>query len=397
MMCEDYKETLSTQLSTYINCNDNGVVPEDPPDNDPPIISMCQYHPLLCEDNFIPTCFEDLFGLVNGGTPNCPIDVERCDPRCGLDRGFGFDGERFGLGLGDGFGFPGGGELGLRCCGGNPDFNRRLPDSIISWIEDALILEVQGVDIINLYNQDPRVLKQGEKLKFGDVISMPPGSRMIMQVNGEKIDVGGKRGVPSVFARTNSQRFNKALTEVSKSGDNRLIRKMLKDGLSPDSIMPNGESLLTWSIRRGDSRLTNEFIKAGADINSADGRGNTPIIAAQHFGQDRIRSMLFKSGALPIERERKFQKQALTHKIMVTGPSAVKAPHPAGEKYFTEVQWRGLDVKPRIPSIDESKKRILYAREIQRKRGEAARKNEPDNQGYITEFPKSDRASVVDY
>lgn len=389
-MCEDYRTSLSTAHATYIQCNEDSVVPEDPPASDPGFATLCQYHEFLCEDNLLPPCFDDIFNLVDGLQSNCGIDIDRCDPRCGsiADIGLG----RFGIDSipSERFGILGGGELGLRCCGGMPDIDLRLPDDVISWLEGGLIIEAQGVLVVNLYEPHPQTLNRGDKLKFGDVLAMPPGSRLLLELNGEKIDIGGKHGVSSIFARSNSLQFRKGLTELMDNGDNRIVRKMLKRGLSTNSIMPSGESLLNWAIRRGDQGLGKELIEEGADINRVDARGNSPLTSAHEFERRDMIRILEKYGALPYEKEN-YSKQQLPHKLVVTGPSAAKAPHPSGERYFSEIQWRDLKVQVEPQSLEDQKRHVYESRKINSKRGEYSFRNRPDNADLIVEFPLPDR------
>lgn len=383
-MCEDYEELLSSRLSVYIDCNGDSVVPDDPPPDNTPDITLCDFHPQICEDRFIPECMLDPLDLVFGGELACPTDIERCDPRCGgFDAGIG--GGRFEFGL-DG-GFPGGGELGLRCCGGRPPIDRWNPDSVISWLEGALILEARDATVINLYDLNPRILTADQKLRFGDVISLAPGARLIVQMDGSKIDIGGRDGVPSLFSRSNSQAVQKQLTRLMDSGDNRVLRKMLAQGLNPNTILPGGESLLTWSIRRGDNRLSAELIDAGADLNRIDGLGNSPMTTAHQFRRRSVVSSLLRAGALPQNRASKYREKPLPHQIMVTGPSAAKAPHPAGDRYFSEAQRLDLRVEPKPVALEQQLRQILQARETKLKRFERARKDQPDDQDVITEFP----------
>jgi hypothetical protein len=390
-MCEDYEQILSSQLSVYIECNGDSVVPDDPPEDNTPTVTICDYHPEICEDRFIPECLIDPLDLIGGGHLRCPTDIERCDPRCGgFDGGFGgdfgggFDGDRFG---GIGGGFFGGGELGLRCCGGRPPIDRWNPDSVISWLEGALILEVRDVTVINLYDLNPRILTADEKLRFGDIITMPANARLVMEMEGRKIDIGGRNGVPSIFTRTNSQDYAKALHNMMDSGDNRILRKLLTDGLNPNTVLPTGESLLTWSIRRGDGRMSSYIVEAGADLNRIDARGNSPMTTAQHFRQRGVISILTKRGALPHNRANKYRERPLPHQIMVTGPSAAKAPHPAGDKHFSESQRLKLDVKVKPMSLDEQLRHVLQSRDIKLKRAKRSRAIEADDQDVNVPFP----------
>ena len=113
--------------------------------------------PVACFNDALPDIIRPM--RINLGL-DCPIDVPRCDPRCGaFSMGRGGLLSELGLG-GDGFpGFPGGGELGLPCCGGQPDFGRFDQRDILVWLEGAIITEVQDVLIYELGgNRQPQRL-----------------------------------------------------------------------------------------------------------------------------------------------------------------------------------------------------------------------------------------------
>jgi ankyrin repeat protein len=166
---------------------------------------------------------------------------------------------------------------------------------------------------------------------------------------------------------------------------------MLGQGLSSDAILPSGESLLTWAIRRGDKRLMDELVSANADINLADARGNTPMVAALHHQQRSFISTLRKQG-VTIPKEWKYHQEQKPHQIVVTGPSAAKAPHPAGDRYFSSIDWRDLEVKPEPIKIEEVKKQVLRGRAKLRERSEASLKTQATDSDVIVPFPQaSDR------
>ena len=71
--------------------------------------------------------------------------------------------------------------------------------------------------------------------------------------------------------------FNSAISNYTA-----LVRLLLADGLSPNTVSPAGQSLLYVAASYGSIDVLRVLLVAGADANSGDDLGNTPLQAAIH-------------------------------------------------------------------------------------------------------------------
>lgn len=361
-MCEGYEHVLEDQRLAYVECRADDVIGSDPPSsggiqpNDPSRI--CRLFPEVCRVIEIPKCLSDSFtGGFEIEADACPMDVPRCDPRCG-GGGLGFAGgpgglERFGNVDNIGGGLNGGGlngfgdgSLGLRCCAGRPGYNPTRPDDILGWLEGAQVIDAVDAFLDPLTQEGPRILKEGQALRFADVIYLQPGARLSLKLkDGDVVSFGGKHGVSSAYQRMFNE-FSEMTTSLAERGDSRRLSSLIKEGASPDSLLPTGETLLTHAVAHNNLRMVEMLLDSGASVNMVDARANTPTRVANVEAGRSIRSLLVKFGASPTEEKQRPNTLEMAHKLIVTGPSAAEAPHPLSKEFYTEVQPAKFEFKP---------------------------------------------------
>ena len=96
--------------------------------------------------------------------------------------------------------------------------------------------------------------------------------------------------------------FSAILTRWNTRLDNRdfrLIRCLLKNGLSPNIPHSDNESPLAVAVGLRDSRLVELLLKAGADPNCIDGDAQPVLHVALRQGNNKITKLLLKNGADP--------------------------------------------------------------------------------------------------
>lgn len=85
--------------------------------------------------------------------------------------------------------------------------------------------------------------------------------------------------------------------EEAKKAKKELIAKIRSGEINTDSILNNGYSLLTWSIKDDDLELMKELVKAGVDFNLRDKNGNTPLNQAIEEGNLQMVKQLINYGS----------------------------------------------------------------------------------------------------
>lgn len=363
-MCEPLADALST-TGHWIECLADEVIPgEEPPTAGPPGDYACVLQG-DCVVNYVPECL--LGAIVTAGRPgrveleDCRPDIPRCDPRCSMGTRFGFEGG-FGGGFGSRLLFPGEGELGLVCCGDGPGFDRFERDHLLGWVEGAVILTSQDAWIYRPESGDLVQAEKGEKLRFGDIVVLPPGARFEARGEHGRIELS-ETGVASIGDRT-ARPMDRELFKAVERSDDRQVAQLLKRGASPQVIGKEGLSVVAKAIELGNERLVRRLVDAGADINRRDARGNLPAEMAATLEGTRaanMKALLQQLGATGVgTKPRHRTEQPLL--LMVTGPSAASAPHLAGTPYLSRVDQRKFIEARRKSfrplSMDERVKRL---------------------------------------
>ncbi|MQX37437.1 ankyrin repeat domain-containing protein [Roseospira navarrensis] len=377
-MCESYADTLA-DASRYIDCLEDDVVPGSGPgvaDRGDPcrvtvsvgghqvlrVLNICEFVP-----NPLIECLRgDLPGLGGGGVPgpirlgnDCRPDIPRCDPRCsiGAQAGGGLPGLEGGPRDGPG-GLLGGGELGLPCCGGGGmrPFDRLDPETLLGWLEGAEILTARGAGILPRGKDVVLPLEPGTRLSFGDILVLPPEATVEARGPAGRVVLGGAGGGPEGM-RPGLRPKDLSLLDAVRRGDGPAVTALLKDGANPLSVDREGRTALTIAAERRDTRILRELLQRGTSIGRPDARGLTAFEAARLARNPEAARLLERRGAIAerFERERPGKGVPPTL-LMVTGPSAVKAPPVRDRRLMTTGQARlrlaegAYRVKP--PSLD---------------------------------------------
>ncbi len=87
------------------------------------------------------------------------------------------------------------------------------------------------------------------------------------------------------------------LHKAARTGDLKLLRARLQQGVKPDALSPSGRTALLDAAAAGQLQAMRALLDAGAHVNAASPDGQTPLIeAAAHNRADTVR-LLIAAGA----------------------------------------------------------------------------------------------------
>lgn len=87
------------------------------------------------------------------------------------------------------------------------------------------------------------------------------------------------------------------LINATKSGDLRLVRSLLKDGICVDSCDKIERTALMFAAKNSCVELSQVFIDAGASVDSTDNEGRTALMFAVVYGKTEVVTTLIKAKA----------------------------------------------------------------------------------------------------
>lgn len=95
---------------------------------------------------------------------------------------------------------------------------------------------------------------------------------------------------------------NSAAWQAILGDENDRLRKLLAEGVNPDTFLSTGETLLIEAVRNSSGRIVDTLLSAGADPNLASTSGWTPLKVAIYVGRTDIARRLLNGGADPSVR-----------------------------------------------------------------------------------------------
>ncbi len=128
----------------------------------------------------------------------------------------------------------------------------------------------------------------------------PPDRALLEAANSANLELATfalERGADP-HLRDNSDEANTVLIIASRNGAQGIVRKLLKNGASPDATSRTGISPLMQAARSSQSEIARLLIEAGASVGIRDKReGYTALMHAAEQGNEKVLEVLLKAGA----------------------------------------------------------------------------------------------------
>jgi hypothetical protein len=219
--------------------------------------------------------------------------------------------------------------LGPHCCG-DPPFDPRRAGVFLAYAEGARVNVAREVRVRHLGEADFVPLKEGDVLRLGDIVEVPPGAHF--EASG---DLGTfrtpKEGM--ISKKTALHRpIDRELIEAVEHGKLASVDALLGKGGDVDAADRFGETLLMKGARAGNTDLMKLLLRYGARLELEDSSGMSALDWAVASRQPGSLLLLRERGA---GLKRPDRGPAVPPRVeepwlfMVTGPSLLKA-KPAG-------------------------------------------------------------------
>lgn len=362
-ICNVYKATLAT-LGKYVDCHTRSVTEGTPPS--PFVFELCPRG--MCGFLRWPAITPCLLNPKICPLPDIPPP---CDPRCS----------------------------GPHCCG-DPPFDPRRPGVFLVYAEGARISIADGVRVRHRGEADFRPLKEGDVLRLGDIVEIPPGARFEASGDAGTLRTPKEGMLPKTTA--GQRPLDRELIEAVEMGKVVTAEALLATSADPNAVDRFGQTALMKAAQVGNTELMRTLLRYGADLRVEDTSGVSALDWAIFRRQPSAADLLKEKGALLKDPERYRQPPARAEHpwiLMVTGPSLLKtqradaqAPLSAREALLLndagKMGTQGLDIR----AIQEQWKRTGFRYRGQAGELRSLKEAEAAAERYMQEvFPKSRR------
>jgi hypothetical protein len=175
-------------------------------------------------------------------------------------------------------------HCGARGCGPSW-FDTRKPAMFIMQAEGAAVRAAQNVQVKPQDATAYRALRQGEALRAGDVLRLPPGGVFEARAD-RRVFASPKTGMPSKFTRNQAPIDRDLITAVERGSDS--VAGLLDKGANIHTRDRFGETPLMKAAAAGNAAMVELLLRRGAELSAQDARGFTAADAAAARKQSAV-------------------------------------------------------------------------------------------------------------